>query len=138
MTANPHEKGFILIESLIAMVVTAIALLGLAALQAKSLQRTYISSQRTIATIQANDLVERMWGSFCALPTGVTDVKTEWENSWKNDNRFQTWNGALDATAAPLYKITITWSVSKVSDSAADTNQSFVYNFVVPDAGACP
>lgn len=53
-------KGFTLIEVMIAVFVFAIGLLGLAGLQLKSYQFTHMSHARTIATLGASSLVERM------------------------------------------------------------------------------
>ncbi len=55
-----HDKGFSLIEVLIALLVLAIGLLGLAALQAQGLRFNYDAYVRTQATNLAYDIVDRM------------------------------------------------------------------------------
>ena len=62
-----HTSGFTLIEILIALVVLSIGLLGLAAVQVQSLQNSYASYERSMATMQARDLVERLWAGICDL-----------------------------------------------------------------------
>jgi len=55
-----HDKGFSLIEVLIALLVLAIGLLGLAALQAQALRYNHDAYVRTQATNLAYDIIERM------------------------------------------------------------------------------
>ena len=62
-----HASGFTLIEILIALLVLSIGLLGLAAVQVQSLQNSYASYERSMATMQARDLVERLWAGICDL-----------------------------------------------------------------------
>jgi type IV pilus assembly protein PilV len=62
-----HATGFTLIEILIALLVLSIGLLGLAAVQVQSLQNSYASYERSMATMQARDLVERLWAGICDL-----------------------------------------------------------------------
>lgn len=54
------ETGATLIEVLVAMVVLAIGLLGLAGLQATSIQSNHSAYYRSQATILASDLADRM------------------------------------------------------------------------------
>ncbi|HEX7027562.1 MAG TPA: type IV pilus modification protein PilV [Gammaproteobacteria bacterium] len=61
MTATPKiNKGSSMIEVLIAVLVLSIGLLGLAGLQASSLQYTHDAHTRTTAAILAYDLIERI------------------------------------------------------------------------------
>jgi type IV pilus assembly protein PilV len=54
------QRGFTLLEVLIALVVLSIGLLGLAGLQTVSLRNTGVSTSRTIATQLAYDIADRM------------------------------------------------------------------------------
>lgn len=54
------QTGFTLIEVLVSVVVFAIGLLGLAAMQAISMRNNYDASLRTYATIAAYDIIDRM------------------------------------------------------------------------------
>ena len=65
-----HSKpgGFTLLEVLIALLVLSIGLLGLAALQTVSLRACEMANQRTLSTLLAADIVERMR----ANPQGVS------------------------------------------------------------------
>ena len=60
MTMTQRQSGATLIEVLVAMVVLAIGLLGLAGLQATSVQSNHSAYYRSQATILASDLADRM------------------------------------------------------------------------------
>ncbi|ATC93461.1 type IV pilus modification PilV family protein [Pseudoalteromonas tunicata] len=66
-----NQKGFSLLEVVIAMLVASIALLGLASGQAKSLQFASNSLDYTVSIIQANNAIERVWANLCGLQHGA-------------------------------------------------------------------
>lgn len=53
-------KGFTLIEMLVAVLILSVGLLGLAGLQGLSLRNNVSASQRSLATVAANDILDRM------------------------------------------------------------------------------
>jgi len=55
-----HNKGFSMIEILVALVILAIGLLGMATLMINSMQTNQSAAMRSIATQAAYDLTERM------------------------------------------------------------------------------
>jgi len=59
-TQHFNNKGFTLLESLIAFVILTIGLLGAIGLQAKAKQASYDSLQRAAALTLANDVIHRM------------------------------------------------------------------------------
>lgn len=59
-TMKPHQRGFSLIEMLVALLVLSIGLLGVAALQTKGQQFNHRAYLRTQATFLSQDLMERM------------------------------------------------------------------------------
>ncbi|WP_301153328.1 type IV pilus modification protein PilV [Metapseudomonas otitidis] len=59
--------GFSLVEVLVALVVISVGVLGLVALQGRTLQYTNESSQRSNAVMLANDLIELMRSNRAAL-----------------------------------------------------------------------
>jgi type IV pilus assembly protein PilV len=61
------QKGFTLLEVMIAVVVAGIALLGLAAAQLKSLQYATNSFNYTVSLIQAQNTIEQIWPHLCTL-----------------------------------------------------------------------
>lgn len=156
------QQGFALLEALIAMFITAGVLLGLGVLHIKSVQQSALTTQRTIASIQANDLIDRMWASVCSLDnstgqpdtTKVNTIKTQWQNRWKVEdnesdfveeltsdqialhNRMNGWSGNLEIVNAAKrrYKITIEWENKKAKWYEANPadKESFIYHFAVP------
>lgn len=66
------QAGFTLLEVLIAVVVFSIGLLGLASLQVTGLKLSSDSMERTMATLLANDMIDRMRANVAASSLGVT------------------------------------------------------------------
>ncbi|WP_168407654.1 type IV pilus modification PilV family protein [Acinetobacter indicus] len=162
MNKMNSQQGFALLEALIAMFITAGVLLGLGVLHIKSVQQSALTTQRTIASIQANDLIDRMWASVCSLDnstgqpdtTKVNAIKTQWQNRWKVEdnesdfveeltsdqialhNRMNGWSGNLEIVNAAKrrYKITIEWENKKAKWYEANPadKESFIYHFAVP------
>lgn len=57
------QSGFTLLEALVALVIFSIALLGLASLYAQSLIVSHGSYLRSLASIQASDMAERIYAN---------------------------------------------------------------------------
>lgn len=68
------NRGFTLIEVLVALVVISIGLLGLLALQIRTLHSSYDAYLTSVANIQAMDLEERIRANRGALSTYKNDV----------------------------------------------------------------
>ena len=68
--ARRPARGFGLIEVLISIVVLAVGLLGLASLQAFGLQNNQSAYNRTVATLQAYDLADRMRANMTGAEAG--------------------------------------------------------------------
>lgn len=131
------QRGFSLVEVLVAVVVLGVGLLGLAALQANSLRFNHDSNIRSQATILAYDMMERMRmgratnapgyvttaaASACdpALATIANDLKC-----WNDElgARLPGGSGLIQrpavATQPNLYRITVSWL-----DRETDTTKS--------------
>jgi len=92
-----YQHGFTMIEVLIAAVVLGVGLLGLAALQAQSLQFNYSAYQRSQANLLAYDIIDRMRANgpevligsynqaFGTGPTSNTDCQTAGANCSSGD-----------------------------------------------------
>ena len=65
-----RARGFTLVESLVAVLVLSIGLLGIAALQVSSLRTNHVAYQRTQATFMAYDLLDRMRANRVAATAG--------------------------------------------------------------------
>jgi type IV pilus assembly protein PilV len=84
-SSAPRQRGFSLLEILVALAVLSIGLLGLAALQTMSLRMGHDSYQRTQATMLAYDMVDRMRANRAALTAGRYDLVTFADNPTGTD-----------------------------------------------------
>lgn len=72
---SPHStQGFSLIEVLIALVILAIGLLGMASLMLTSMQSNQSAAERSAAIVLSYDLVERMRGNPDQIDLYVGDI----------------------------------------------------------------
>ena len=95
MTSNPYvsrqgQRGFTLLEALVALLVLSIGMLGVAAMQLKALQGAHAAYQRSIASLAAQDAQERLWAEL-ALGSGNCPL---WNEAEKGDGDIPSWNGA--------------------------------------------
>ncbi len=137
------QQGLTLIEVLIALIVLSIGLLSIATLQLRSLQYSQSSFERSIAVMQANDLVERMWAGTCQLYTGPEnnrvldgDVLDAITAAWQQDHAgdVSDWAGLVaDASSISpgVFAIDITWT--DMHDESVE--HVFTYRAKVPDLG---
>lgn len=119
------QRGFSLIEVLIAMVILAVGVLGLAALQTTGLQYTHDAYIRSQATILVHDLVERMRNNVdnanlyiaSSDPVGTCDPTGGGVNNdlncWFETLAAQIPSGsgaiAVDPGNADGFQITVNW-----------------------------
>lgn len=90
-----RQAGFTLLEVLIAVVVLAVGLLGLAKLQTTGLRQAHSSNLRTQATLLAYDITDRIrtnrqayidaGGQYVDPPVGVSSMQCAWEDSTVDD-----------------------------------------------------
>jgi type IV pilus assembly protein PilV len=76
-----NMAGFSLVEVLIALVISSIALLGLAAGQLQSLKYATNSFNYTLSLVQANNAIERTWINLCQLQKGELDYNVAYGNA---------------------------------------------------------
>jgi type IV pilus assembly protein PilV len=137
------QSGFTLLEVLVAMLVLAIGLLGLAGLMASSMRNNLSASHRTQATWMAYDIVDRMrsnragavTGGYAtamgtaatcstAFPTGT--IPAQDIAAWKNQLAcsLPAGNGSIAVdTATRVATILIQWNDSRGNQGLA--NQTF-------------
>tara|TARA_R110002012_G_scaffold109370_6_gene253134 strand:+ start:794 stop:1228 length:435 start_codon:yes stop_codon:yes gene_type:complete len=84
-----HQRGFSLIEALIALLVLSIGLIGVAAMQLKALQSANAGYQRSVASVAAVDAQERLWAALADLEAGkncdnidVGAIQAAWRAHW--------------------------------------------------------
>uniref|UniRef100_UPI00356AF887 type IV pilus modification protein PilV n=1 Tax=Marinobacter sp. TaxID=50741 RepID=UPI00356AF887 len=100
---SSRQKGFGLIEILVALLILAIGLLGMASLQTTSLQQTTGSQTRTQAILLADDIVERIRANrpnindyVLANPNALAcDTEFEIDNGNVADDDLDEWRNAL-------------------------------------------
>ena len=83
------KKGFTLLEVLIAVLIFAIGLLGLAKIQGQSLRLTHDSLLRTTANLMAADMADRMRANFIATNLGLFSPYNNSKGA-SNPNCFST------------------------------------------------
>lgn len=110
----PKRNGFTLIEALVALLVLSFGVLALTAIQMKSMQSSHAAYQRSMATIAAQDLVERLWVEMadnpplCPNGAGLTAVVDAWHLEWNPDLPSLDKAGAVARTGCD-YVITVNW-----------------------------
>ena len=103
-----NEKGFTLIEALIAMVILAIALLGIAQMQISAMQGNRSSYDTTEASALASDMLERMVVQSWSTPdTVVCPPNDSVARSNITYNRSCLLGGG--STGQRLATVTVTW-----------------------------
>lgn len=147
-SARP-QRGATLIEILVAIVVMSIGLIGMAGLQAASVQSNYSAYYRSQATILASDITDRMRANRVAALAGGYDIATaksaHTATTSRADKDLNDWlsqvaklpEGRAQITrdvATGVYTITIGWNDSRGSikkadgtSEAADGAGSFAY-----------
>lgn len=140
------QNGLTLIEVLIALVVLSIGLLSVATMQLRALQFSQSSFERSIAVMQANDLVERMWAGTCSLYVDGeidTDVLAAITDSWRRDIAVTwahydeeddlDWSAEVDVSdiGSSVFSVEIAWT--EMQDETIEN--SFSYRAKVPDLG---
>jgi type IV pilus assembly protein PilV len=96
MSKLTRARGFTLMELLVAIVVLAIGLLGLAGLQALGLRNNTSAYHRTQATILAYDMIDRMRANRARAIAGSYDVAL---NTAPSGNTDCTGTGATCSAA---------------------------------------
>jgi type IV pilus assembly protein PilV len=130
--AKRASCGFSLVEVLIAIVVLSVGLLGLAGLQATGLRNNHSAYLRSIATLQAYDMADRMRANIQGVQAGAYDsisgtptapdcsvscapsvIATLDNSQWNTSNASLLPSGTGTVTGAGLgsiFTITVTWT----------------------------
>jgi type IV pilus assembly protein PilV len=102
MKEHHQEKGYSLLEVLIALVVLAIGLLGLAGLQMQGLKDNHSSSLRSQATYLASDILDRMQANRAQALGTTNNYNNGFGAVTGKSGMVQTdltqWKSALNAT----------------------------------------
>lgn len=129
---SPHdERGFTLLEILIAVVILSIGLLGLAGLQTRSLQTNQSAMMRSLATVLAYDIVDRMRANrakardggynqvLAAPPPAGGTIEKDDIIAWLADiaRKLPTGDGAINVNA-DIVTVTVQWNDSRGAAAA--------------------
>lgn len=131
-----REKGLSLIEVMVTLFVTSVGLLGIAAMQAKSLQFNHAAYLRSQANILAYDMADRMrlnrdsarLGQYnlslsASKPTASSTATTD-QNQWLTliESVLPSGDGSVSCTSN-ICTLTVQWR-----EAGRDSDDSFTYN----------
>lgn len=129
-TKNQRQAGFGLIEALVALVVLAVGLLGMAALQVSALKSASMSYQRSVATLAAVDAQERLWAALTTSDEGncaglVSGVATDWQRAWfaGSQTPLASLMGSLNASGCRF----------DIEIMLSEDSPPYAYRFQLPD-----
>lgn len=130
MSMRHRQKGFTLIEALIALLVLSVGLLGVAAMQLKALQSAHAGHQRALVSLIAIDAQERTWALMSQHSTKScsVDAESEWLSYW--DSIFDFSYSLEESTSNPCeYEAQVVWTDQRLIEEGANT---FRYTFRLP------
>lgn len=135
-TLRPRASGFSLIEVLIAMLVLAVGLLGIARLQTIGLQNNHSSYLRTQATFQIAAIFDRMRANRTQALNSAYDIELGVSavggtlaerdlHAWKDELAvlFPSGDGAVNCNAG-VCTVTVQWA--DVQNDGSRANRQFV------------
>ncbi|MDZ7854226.1 MAG: type IV pilus modification protein PilV [Halomonas sp.] len=138
-----RQRGFTLIEALVALLVLSIGLLGVAAMQLEAMQGAHAAYQRSIASLAAQDAQERLWAQLainsqgsssiiCLTAAQVDVIESDWEGVWS------TYLPGLDESPIDIanignceFGITVSWAEARLEDQD-EGSTSFSYSVRLP------
>lgn len=124
-------RGFTLIEVLISILVFSVAILGAVGMQARILQASTQNSDRSRASLLANEMVSWMWGQQTTTVDDATLATWNTRVGKATDAGLPGGTGTVttDATTK-VATVTIKWRPTAMAASA--TANQFVTTVVIP------
>lgn len=130
-----EKLGFSLVEVLISIFITAIALLGLAMMEVNILRSSQSSFNYTVATIRANSVIDAIWMDLCNAQSSsavYTQIRSTWIDELTSAG-MTTLDNAPPATFSQVMPVTINWTDPRFNDD--DANNKLTLNVKFPDSG---
>lgn len=131
------QKGFLMLEVLIALLLFSIGVVGMVMMQSLSSANSVNSEDRAVAALLASDLMSELWSSFNPASPGTVSVPAD----------YASWQGRVQAALRPgsqgalvingnVATVTITWvpqgrNNSTVNSTYASSNASYVTEAVI-------
>jgi type IV pilus assembly protein PilV len=122
-----RERGFTILETLVALLIFSIGVLGIVALQARTVQMSVDGEDRNRAALLADEVVATMWAR------GSTSLSSADTTAWTTrvDSMLP---GATATVSAPdadgVVTVSITWRPS--SRAAADADSTYTTKVAIP------
>lgn len=123
LSQRHHQRGVALLEVLIVFFVLSIGLLGMAALQLKSIQYSQSSYLRSQATVAANDMLDRLRLNGGNQFSGGDAELTEWV-TFVNGTLPTGGTAPTQVCNPPVCTVTITWDDRFAFDDDGDGNNT--------------
>ncbi|MDR5892242.1 type IV pilus modification protein PilV [Halomonas mongoliensis] len=137
-----RQRGFTLLEALVALLVLSIGMLGVAAMQLKALQGAHAAYQRSIASLAAQDAQERLWAAVAAAPglppcpsSEVSSIETAWHAHWTDTGGGKKvilpgfTNSTIQHEGGCEFSITVNWDEERLEGGGG----SFSYTVRLPE-----
>ena len=131
MIMQKQQSGFTLIEVLIAMVISSIAILGMMMLQLQSLKYSQSSFERSLVMLQASDLKERTWTSVCDPLNAFSQLTSEWTNQYEDSLHGWEADARILSVSDINYRVEVEIKWYDRVDGENGKN-SLEYSFLIP------
>jgi len=133
------QRGFSLIEALIALVVLSIGLIGVAAMQLKALQGATAGYQRSVASVAAVDAQELLWAELAdqsCVNIDVSAVQAAWEAYWfgaSSETPIRGFSGDIvDSSTSSLGTCEFRIDINLEQNPGDIEPETFTYTFRLP------
>ena len=109
------QRGMLMVEVMVALIVFSIGVLGMVKMQAISTSNSTNSEDRTTAALLSNDLISELWAAqSAAIPADYASWQT------RVTNALRSGTGTL-VVAGNQATVTITWSPQGRADNSNAT-----------------
>ncbi|MBW8831562.1 MAG: type IV pilus modification protein PilV [Burkholderiales bacterium] len=125
------QSGVVLIEVLVSLLVFLLGVLGVVALQARAVQFSVQSEDRSRAALLANDLVSQMWAE---QSTSLSSAKLDAWNDQLTDTKHGLPGASVkvgEADSNGVVTIILKWKSVGATNADAASNQ-YVTQVVIP------